>query len=872
MAGLAMPALAAGLPVISQVYGGGGNSGSVWRNDFIELFNRGDAPVTLDGWSVQYASASGSNWQKTSLSGVLQAGQYYLVQQAAGAGGTQNLPNPDAIGALTLSGTAGKVALVNNDTPLPCGSSCALTANVVDFVGFGSANNAEGGAAPAPSNTLSVLRGAVGCSDSNSNSADFSTGMPVPRNRATAPHLCGDDGGPVEPVQARIHDIQGRAHLSPLKGRQVVQVPGVVTALMSNGFFMQDAEPDNDPVTSEGVFVYTGSAPTVQVGDAVQVNGLVTEYRPGGSNAAENLTTTEITAPTVRMISHGNALPVATVIGAAGRQAPGALIHMGHGDVETLGVLVPSVNAIDFYESLEGMRVQVPAPVVVGPSNAAGDMVVLPDNGSATQTRTPRGGVVVAAGDFNPERLTVVKGVATPPQVDVGDRFAAISGILDYGNGDFKLLAGELSGLARGGLSQERTRPQLVNELAIASFNLENLSAGDSAGKFDGLARQIVHNLQSPDIVAVMEVQDNDGAANSGEVDAGRTFARLFQSISQAGGPVYQFRAINPLNGQDGGEPGGNIRQGFLFNPARVAFIDRPGGDAVSAISVQQGSDGPRLSASPGRIEPANPAFSNSRKPLAGEFVFNGRKVFLIANHFNAKTTDQPLFGRFQPPQLGTEPKRMQQTQVVAQFVSRILQADAQAGVVVLGDMNDFEFSPALGILKAAGLRDLVENLPPGERYTYVYEGNSQALDHILVSAGLASRTEYDVVHVNSEFANQTSDHEPEVARISLPPLVDGSANFTWQASGLSYNRATGIYQGTVTLTATNAMAGPLALALADLPAGVSLANGNATVANLPAIRLPGSVTAGQRLTVTLQFRNPGNVRLGYAVRVYSGL
>ncbi|MEO7768805.1 MAG: lamin tail domain-containing protein, partial [Ferruginibacter sp.] len=105
--------------VISQVYGGGGNSGATYKNDFIEIFNPTASAVNLSGWSVQYSSAAGTGtWAATSLSGNILAGGYYLVQEAAGTGGTTSLPTPDATGTIALSATTGKVALVNNNTPL----------------------------------------------------------------------------------------------------------------------------------------------------------------------------------------------------------------------------------------------------------------------------------------------------------------------------------------------------------------------------------------------------------------------------------------------------------------------------------------------------------------------------------------------------------------------------------------------------------------------------------------------------------------------------------------------------------------------------------------------------------------------------------
>ncbi len=181
--------------VISQVYGGGGNTGATYTNDFIELFNRGAAPVSLNGWSVQYNSATGTGtWQVTNLTNVtLQPGQYYLVQEAQGTGGTTPLPTPDAIGTIAMSGTAGKVALVNNTTAL-----AGCPAGLIDLVGYGAtANCFEGtGPTPAPSNTLAVARAANGCTDNNQNAADFATGAPAPRNTATPLNPCGGGGTP----------------------------------------------------------------------------------------------------------------------------------------------------------------------------------------------------------------------------------------------------------------------------------------------------------------------------------------------------------------------------------------------------------------------------------------------------------------------------------------------------------------------------------------------------------------------------------------------------------------------------------------------------------------------------------------------------
>ncbi len=172
-----------GKVVISQVYGGGGNSGATYKNDFIEIYNSGTASVNLSTYAVQYASATSATWSQTLLTGTINPGQHFLIQEAAGAGGTMNLPTPQVTGSIALAATAGKVALTKTQTLLTV-SNPVGSANVVDFIGFGSTANAyEGsGPAPAPSNTAADLRAGAGATDTNNNATDFTAGSPNPRN------------------------------------------------------------------------------------------------------------------------------------------------------------------------------------------------------------------------------------------------------------------------------------------------------------------------------------------------------------------------------------------------------------------------------------------------------------------------------------------------------------------------------------------------------------------------------------------------------------------------------------------------------------------------------------------------------------------
>ncbi|RAM52047.1 MAG: hypothetical protein C6Y22_08425 [Hapalosiphonaceae cyanobacterium JJU2] len=577
----------------------------------------------------------------------------------------------------------------------------------------------------------------------------------------------------------RIHDIQGASHVSPLVGQTVSNVPGIVTAVVSNGFYLQDPNPDSNDATSEGIFVFTSSAPTVTVGASILVSGTVTEFRPGGSGGTNNLSITQISNnPTITVLSNDNTLPTATILGNGGRTIPTTVIEDdASGNVETSGTFDPSQDGIDFYESVEGMRVQVNNVVAVGPTNDFGEIPVLADNGVNASTRTNRGGIVIQPGDFNPERIIIDDAIITnEPKVNVGDRFnGSVTGVIDYSFGNFKLLnTSSLPSVISGNLTRETTTiTASEDKLTVATFNVENLDPGDGSDKFTSLANAIVNNLKSPDIITLEEVQDNNGATNDSVVDANLTYQTLINAIAAAGGPTYEYRQINPVDDQDGGEPGGNIRVGFLYNPNRVDFVDRPGGTSTTDTTVVNGE----LSASPGRLVDTNlsdgDAFANSRKPLVGEFVFNGNTVFVVANHFNSKGGDQPLFGRFQPPTLSSEAQRTQQAQIVNNFVDSVLAADPNANVVVMGDLNDFQFSNPIATLKGGVLTNLVDTLPVNEQYTYVFEGNSQVLDHILVSNNLVSGSEFDVVHINSEFADQVSDHDPVMASLKLSQVYN---------------------------------------------------------------------------------------------------
>ncbi|MEH2086720.1 endonuclease [Nostoc sp.] len=292
-------------------------------------------------------------------------------------------------------------------------------------------------------------------------------------------------------------------------------------------------------------------------------------------------------------------------------------------------------------------------------------------------------------------------------------------------------------------------------QLTITTFNVENLdpkkeniskvddrsarNVDDDVknGKFTALANQIVTNLEAPDIIALQEVQDNDGAEFSSVVDATLTANTLISSIQSVGGPAYEYREIPPQNGLDGGQPGGNIRVGFLFNPQRVKLQ-----------KLERFAD--------------DPAFSKSRKPLVGEFTFNDIPITLINNHFASKSGGAD-----------SNSKRIEQATIVNKFVENRLTTDPNANIVVLGDLNDTPDSQPIKILEGNHLKNLVNKIPQDDRFSYVFRGNKEQIDQILITPNLFNNgnPEINAVHVNAGISRVVSDHDPVIARFTLSAI-----------------------------------------------------------------------------------------------------
>ncbi|MDA0267596.1 MAG: endonuclease/exonuclease/phosphatase family protein, partial [Cyanobacteria bacterium] len=574
-----------------------------------------------------------------------------------------------------------------------------------------------------------------------------------------------------------IYDIQGAGHTSPLVG-QTVATTGIVTAVDTNGFYLQDPTGDGNIATSDAIFVFTGSAPTVSVGDAIQISGTVSEFTPGGV-ATRNLSTTQLSGSlTIAILSTGNPLPAATPIGQGGRVPPTENI-----DDDAFTVFDPISDGIDFFESLEGMLVTAQDFLVVNGTNRFGEIFGVVDNGVGATGLSDRGTLNISPDDFNPERIQIQfdSGVANFafPQVDVGDVLGDVTGVVGYDFGNFQIVATEdfTSNIVRGGLQPEvSTLAKDADNLTIVSYNVLNLDPNDgdgdtdiANGRFDTIAQQIINNLNAPDIIGLQEVQDNSGSTNNGVVAADVTLQTLVDAIAAAGGPQYAF-IDNPFitDNASGGQPGANIRTAYLYDPSRVTLV--PG--SVQTIGGQGSGE----------------AFAGARLPLVADFIFNGETVTVVNNHFSSKGGSAPILGTEQPFEArqedttvnGSLDERQRQSQAVQGFVNGVLGNDPTANVVVLGDFNEFEFvSPVRDLVTTSGLTNLTETLPENERYSFIFQGNSQSLDHMLISDGLRTGAQFDIVNVNVEFAETpqgASDHEPLMARLTVLPVLKGTA------------------------------------------------------------------------------------------------
>ena len=569
-----------------------------------------------------------------------------------------------------------------------------------------------------------------------------------------------------------IGEVQGESHQSPLAGKEVIINNVVVTKIdkTGKGFYVQDKVSDNNPRTSDAVYVALKDKVEVESGDLLKVQGTVKEgymeeysVKPGQTfkKPAGSLTVTQIINATITKLGKAE-LPKALNIS---EKMPKDVVD------NTPTKYNPETEALDYWESLEGMLVEVTKPKVTGPQYK-GDIYVLPGDYKG-QKLNNIGGVNLRPGVQNTEVLPII----------VGNKFVAkakdyfnnnISGVVTYKNKTFKIDPNSVPKLQDGGLEREVSKIYPAEDkLTIASYNIENFSANNNGHdetpeeKVDKIANSFINEVHSPDIITLIEVQDNNGGVNDGTVDGVKSGEKLAQRIKSLGGPDYKYTEIAPVDGKDGGKPGANIRVAYLYNPKRVTLIGKEKGGSEEAARFVNG----HLEKNPARIDPTSVHFEKVRKSLAAEFEFKGERIVVIANHLKSKLGDDAIYGSNQPSVENTKAKRIEEAKILNAFIKEGLRQNPNLKFVLTGDFNDFEFSDSVKTIVGNELINLMAEHEQGDRYSYFYRGSNQSLDNILISKNIKDRVVFSPVHINASFMEEhgrASDHDPVVVQIDF--------------------------------------------------------------------------------------------------------
>ncbi len=880
--------------VISQVYGGGGNAGAPLTNDYVELFNRSANPVALDDLSLQYASATGTgnfganSGQLVALPAItLQPGQYFLVQLGGGANGGP-LPTPDATGTIAAAAGAGKFALATGTTSLGCngGSTPCTTeqlARIIDLVGYGNANFFEGSAAaPTLSNTTAAFRADNGCTDTNINSADFSTGAPAPRNSAAPLNVCGGDPVPIAPsitTQPQSQTINlgqaatlsvvaaGSAPLSyqwytglsgdtsnPIGGATsssyttpalnegnysywvqisnsvgsvdsatatitaqpavpvceqaftpiyAIQGSGANAAMSGNvttlgvvvgdyagasavgigGFYIQDPTGDGDPATSDGIFVFTGTADTVSVGDLVRVTGFARErFNETTINGANNNT---------------SAVPAASIV------------NCGTGSVAPAEVTLPVPDST-YLERYEGMLITLSQDLVISEYfnyDRFGEYVLALPIGAEGRPYTPtalevpgsaayftrldlnlRSRILIddAIGEQNP-----VSGNTHPNGLPFslensfrgGDIVSDFTGVLGFGFSAYRVQP-TTYGTYTAVNPRDAAPDDVGGRIKVAAFNtlnyfvtldyptgssldnacgpLENLECrgadSDQPDEFQRQRAKLLATLEGldADVVGLIEIENTTGVEAMADIIAGLD--------------GYAYIETGPI-GTDA------IKVGIIYKPATV----NPLGDyAIIDSSVDSRYDSNRN----------RPALAQSFEERA-----TGARFTVVVNHLKSKGSgcgagDDDLVNGSG----NCNGTRTAAAEALIDWIAGDPTNSGSANYMIIGDLNSYAKEQPIVVLEQGGFTNLIAEFQGPLAYSYGFDGQFGYLDYAMSSASLTSHVtgvtewhinadEVDLIDYDTSFkspiqdslfapdAFRSSDHDPVLVGLALEPL-----------------------------------------------------------------------------------------------------
>ena len=888
--------------VISQLYGGGGNSGATLKNDFIELYNRGSAAVNVTGWTVQYASSTGSSWQKTTLNGTIDSGKYFLVQEAQGAGGTIDLPTPNAIGNIAMSATAGKVALVNNSTTLT--GTCPT--GLVDFVGFGSANCSETSPTPTLSNTTAALRKSNGAQDTDNNSADFTVSAPTPRNTPppdTAPAVATTDpangassvpldsnivitftegvnvlgswftlscslsgahtatvsGGPavftLDPginfvdgdectltvLASQVTDVDnndppdnmtvdftakystGNACLAPFTPVYSIQGSGLTAAITGSvttqgvvvsdnegpsptlrGFYMQDLSGDDDPTTSDGIFVFNGNNNTVNLGDVVRVSGIAAEFQD--QTQISNVT---------------------------------SIVNCDTGSVDPADVTFPVASA-DFLERYEGMLVRIPQTMYVTEHFQLGrfGQVILSSGGrlqQPTSVTTPgaAANALQAQNNLNkiilddssqaqnPDPIVFARSgqpLSASNTLRGGDTATDIIGVMTYtwsgnsasGNAYRIRPINALNGYVNFVEANPRpaSTPDVGGSVKVVGMNLLNYfntfadgnsstpgcfprgidadcRGANSAVEFERQTQKTVAAIlaMDADVIGVNEIE-NDGYGPDSALQS------LVDRLNAASTPgTYAFIDVDTNTGQVNAMGTDAIKVGMIYKPASVSPVGKTAVLNTGAFGLYKIQSDPFI-------------IGRNRPTLAQAFQVNttGARFVVDVNHLKSKGSScaDNITPVPSDPDLGDGQSNCNLTRkAAAEELVAWLATDPtgiqDADVLLVGDYNSYAMEDPITVIKNAGYSNLIQSFIGLDAYSYVFDGQWGYLDHGFGSATVVPQVtgigeyhinadEPSVLDYNTDFKTpnlieslyapdqfRVSDHDPVI--IGLEPI-----------------------------------------------------------------------------------------------------
>jgi predicted extracellular nuclease len=774
---------AAAAVVVSQVYGGGGNSGATYTHDFIELRNRTSAPVSLAGWSVQYASATGSTWQVTALSGSVPADGYYLIQQAAGAGGTTPLPTPDATGGIPMAATAGKVALVSTTTALS--GTCPTGGAIVDFVGFGTtANCFEGsGPTPAPSNTTAVLRRDGGLLDTDDNATDFVTGAPLPRNSG---QVQDPDPDPVDLCEVAdadltmINEIQGPGAATPIPGQAVI-TRGVVTADFTSGplatspipanqglrgFFIEaiTADRDTDPQTSEGVFVFDGGAVfDGDIGDLVHVAGT-----PGEFGDVTQVTVTDLAVCADTGVDTTLPPPAELPLPVAPADRASVLEPL-----ESMRVTHAELTVVEFFQ-LErfgevrlssGGVLQNPTNVVDPRDDEAYNAIVAYNAANNIILDDGRSGQNLARMGEDVDPLPYVEPGDT---LRIGDQLRDHAAVLHFGFGAWRLQPIDVDAITEQ-FQTNRTRPRpqsppdVGGSLTVASFNVLNYFNGEpngtfpttrgavTASEFERQTDKIVDAIVrfDADIVGLIEIENDEGPGQATQALVGSINDRLEAD-------VYAFVDTGRIGTDE-------IKMAYIYKPEAV--------EATGDYAILDSSVDPRF-----EDQRSRPVLTQTFTELA-----TGEAVTVSVNHLKSKGS-ACLPEDNDPRQGNCNGVRLRAAEAMADWLATDPTGQDAAGHLIIGDLNAYAKEDPIRALQDAGYTDLLELFAPADTmpYTYTFDATQGYLDHALAEEPL-------LPHVEGAAAwNINADEVPAIdyqESIGVP----GNARFRHPAVAAAY-------------------------------------------------------------------------------------